>query len=84
MVLLLGQSHSYIMEGSGGFQGFLALSHSAFIAHSHATPAGHYILESFLELSFLPLSLAIPSLKHWGGITLMYNMAGAWPGNPET
>lgn len=47
-------------------------------------PPRYHILVSFLELHFLPLSLAVPYLKYWGGITLMYYMAGAEPENPET
>lgn len=41
-----------------GLQGLSSRSLSAFTAHPHATPPGRHILESFLELHFLPLSLA--------------------------
>lgn len=76
------QNNLYPWEGRccqfHGFQGFSSRSVSTFkpTLSWRSLWASHFRV--FLELHFLPLSLAIPHLKCWGGITLT-NTAGDCP-----
>ena len=81
------QNNLYPWEGRccqfHGFQGFSSGSVSTFKPTFSWRSLWALHFGVFLELHFLPLSLAIPHLKCWGGITLT-NTAEDYPGTPET